>query len=214
MKILLLEDNVNLAEIIKEMLEEKGHNTDWFDDGEAALFASVNGYDCFILDIHVTSMDGLMLLKEIRDREKKTPVIIISAHIELETIQKAYMNGCNDFLKKPFYIYELEKKIDLLSPQHEEYLLLGGYLFNPQDEILYTPEHENIKLTVKERRFLSLLAKTPNIVVANETIEQYVWEGKDVSLMGLRSLIKRLRAKINDKCIETQNYGYRLVVMF
>ena len=96
MKILLLEDNVNLAEIIKEMLEEKGHNTDWFDDGEAALFASVNGYDCFILDIHVTSMDGLMLLKEIRDREKKTPVIIISAHIELETIQKAYMNGCNE----------------------------------------------------------------------------------------------------------------------
>lgn len=212
MKILLLEDNVNLAEIIQEMLEEKGHKVDWFDDGEKALFASMNGYDCFVLDIHVSSMDGIALLKEIRIREKVTPAIIISANIELETIQKAYMNGCNDFLKKPFYIYELEKKIDLLSPASHEYRLLGGYTYNTHDEILSTPDHQSIKLTLKERRFLSLLAKTPNVVIANEVIEQYVWEGKEVSLMGLRSLIKRLRAKVNEKCIETQNYGYRLIL--
>jgi len=213
MKILLLEDNVNLAEIIKEMLEEKGHKTDWFEDGETALIESVNGYDCFILDIHVANIDGLTLLKEIRERDKKTPAIIISANIELETIKKAYVAGCNDFLKKPFYIYELEKKIDLLSPPSNQYLLPSGYIFDAKDEILYAPNRENVKLTVKERRFLSLLAKTPNIVVSNESIEQYVWEGRDVSLMGLRSLIKRLRAKSDDKYIETQNYGYRLVTL-
>lgn len=212
MKILLLEDNINLAEIIQEMLEEKGHSVDRFEDGEAALFASINGYDCFILDIHVTSMDGITLLKEIREREKKTPVIIISANIELETIQKAYISGCNDFLKKPFYIYELEKKIDLLSPTSDKYVLSGGYKFHPKDEVLYTSDNQSVKLTLKERRFLALLAKTPNVVVTNEAIEHYVWEGHEVSLMGLRSLVKRLRAKMDDKCIETQNYGYRLVI--
>lgn len=212
MKILLLEDNTNLAEIIKEMLEEKGHRVDWFEDGEAALFASVNGYDCFVLDIHVASMDGIALLKEIRSRDKKTPTIIISANIELETIQKAYSSGCNDYLKKPFYVYELETKIDLLSPPSDAYLLPGGYVFSPRDEVLYAPDRQSVKLVLKERRFLSLLAKTPNVVVTNEAIEQYVWEGRDVSLTGLRSLVKRLRAKMDDKCIETQNYGYRLIV--
>lgn len=213
MKILLLEDNINLAEIIREILEEKGHHVDWFEDGEIALFHSVNGYDCFVLDIHVPNMDGLALLKEIRFREKKTPAIIISANIELETIQKAYVAGCNDFLKKPFYMYELERKIALLCPMPEHIFLHDGFTYDTHEEILYNAEAMPIKLTQKERRFMTLLSKTPNIIVSILAIEQYVWEGEDVSLSGLRSLVKRLRTKLFDKSIETQNYGYRLIVI-
>jgi DNA-binding response OmpR family regulator len=102
MKILLLEDNVSLAEIIKEVFEEKGFTLDWFVDGQEALYSIVDGYDCFILDIHVPRLNGVALLKEIRDRDSKTPAIIISSDIELETIQKAYASGCNDFLKNHF----------------------------------------------------------------------------------------------------------------
>jgi len=158
-------------------------------------------------------MDGIALLKEIRQREKKTPAIIISANIELETIQKAYIAGCHDFLKKPFYIYELERKIDLLCPANERLKLHNGLSYDLKDELLYDALNNVMKLTLKERRLMTLLAKTPNIIVSIELIEQYVWEGEDVGIAGLRSLVKRLRTKLCEKSIETQNYGYRLVVL-
>ncbi|RXJ66667.1 DNA-binding response regulator [Halarcobacter ebronensis] len=211
MKILLLEDNVSLAEIIKEMFEEKGLIVDWFKDGEEALYAIINGYDCFVLDINVPSLSGLNLLKEIRDRDKTTPAIIISSNIELETIQKAYVNGCNDFLKKPFYIYELECKVDLLCKNEKNINLCEGFSYNLKDEILYDKENNSVKLTHKEKRLLTLLCKTPNITVSLEVIEQYVWEGEIVGISGIRSLIKRVRLKICKEFIQTENYGYKLI---
>ncbi|WP_425353000.1 response regulator transcription factor [Sulfurospirillum barnesii] len=212
-KILLLEDNVSLAEIIQEMLEEKGYKIDWFEEGEEALFHSANGYDCFILDINVPNVNGLELLKEIRSREKKTPAIIISANIELETIQKAYGMGCNDFLKKPFYMYELERKIELLCSGLELMLLADGFSYELQEELLYDAKKNVVKLTPKESRFMRLLAKTPNKLVTIDAIEQYVWEGDEVSLSGIRSLVKRLRTKLSEKSIETQSYGYALLTL-
>lgn len=211
MKILLLEDNVNLAEIIKEMFEEKGLSVDWFQDGQEALYAIINGYDCFILDINVPTLSGLKLLEEIRDRDKNTPTIIISSNIELETIQKAYVHGCNDFLKKPFYIYELERKVDLLCKNEKKIDFCNGFSYNLEEEILFDEKNDSVKLTQKEKRLLTLLCKTPNKTVTLETIEQYVWEGEIVGISGIRSLIKRVRSKICKEFIQTENYGYKLV---
>ena len=90
MKILLLEDNKRLSNLIIEALEEKGYKVDWFEDGKVALESIYNGYDCFILDINVPGMDGLSLLKELRVMDDKTPAIIISVNVELETIKDAY----------------------------------------------------------------------------------------------------------------------------
>ncbi|RXJ86076.1 DNA-binding response regulator [Arcobacter sp. CECT 8985] len=211
MKILLLEDNISLAEIIKEMFKEKGLNVDWFEDGEEALYNITNGYDCFILDINVPSLDGLNLLKEIRSRDKTTPAIIISSNIEFETIKKAYNTGCNDFLKKPFYIYELECKVDLLCNKEEEIIFCNNISYNLKEEILYDKNKNSIKLTQKEKRLLTLLCKTPNIAVSLDAIEQYVWEGEIVGISGIRSLIKRIRSKVCKEFIQTDNYGYKLI---
>lgn len=212
MKILLLEDNVSLAEIIKEVFEEKGFSLDWFVDGQEALYSIINGYDCFILDVHVPGLNGFALLKEIRDRDAKTPAIIISSDIELETIQRAYASGCNDFLKKPFYIYELECKVDLLAKKEGFLHLSNGYMFDSKNEVLYDTAKNIIKLTLKEKRLLTLLSKTPNIIVSLDLIEQYVWEGELVGISGIRSLIKRVRAKISKEVLQTENYGYKLIV--
>lgn len=211
MKILLLEDNVSLAEIIKEMFEEKGLSVDWFQDGQEALYEIINGYDCFILDINVPSLSGLNLLKEIRDRDKKTPAIIISSNIEFETIQKAYLSGCNDFLKKPFYIYELECKVDLLCKSEEKIFFSDDFYYDLKEEVLFDKENNSIKITQKEKRLLTLLCKTPNITVSLEVIEQYVWEGEIVGISGIRSLIKRIRSKVCKDFIRTENYGYKLI---
>lgn len=212
MKILLLEDNINLAEIIKEMFEEKGLVVDLFEDGLEALYAIVNGYDCFILDINVPSLNGLNLLKEIRDRDKNTPAIIISSNIEFETIKKAYGQGCNDFLKKPFYIYELECKVNLLCKNENIINLCNGFSYKLEDEVLLDKQNNSIKLTQKEKRLLNLLSKTPNRIVSLEVIENYVWEGELVGISGIRSLIKRVRSKVCKEFIQTENYGYKLLI--
>ncbi len=87
MKILVLEDNERLANLIVEALEQKKYHATLFTDGKKALKAIDNGFDCFILDINVPGMDGISLLKEIRTMDAHTPAIIISANIDLDTIQ-------------------------------------------------------------------------------------------------------------------------------
>ena len=93
MKILLLEDNKRLSNLIIEALTQSSYKVYHFEDGKRALEAIDDGFDCFILDINVPGIDGLSLLKQIRLLDEKTPAIIISANIELETIRRAYGKG-------------------------------------------------------------------------------------------------------------------------
>jgi DNA-binding response OmpR family regulator len=109
---------------------------------------------------------------------------------------------------------ELERKIALLCPAPTRLGLQRGFTFDTGEELLYDKESKAIKLTLKERRFLALLAKTPNIIVSLHAIEDYVWEGEETSLSSIRSLVKRLRGKLGEESIETQNYGYRLLVPY
>ena len=71
-----------------------------------------NLYDLYIIDINIPKISGLELLKYIRQKDLKTPVVIITASLELENIKTAYKNGCDEYIKKPFYLEELEIKID------------------------------------------------------------------------------------------------------
>lgn len=111
MKILLLEDNKKLNSTIIKRLEIKGYEIDGFTDGQDAYDAISDGYNCFILDINVPNVDGIEILKRIRKYYKEVPVIIISATVELDIIKESYDFGCNDYIKKPFFIDELEIKI-------------------------------------------------------------------------------------------------------
>ncbi len=210
MKILLLEDNENLSEIIVEMLEEKNYKVDTFCDGEEAYNNIINGYDCFVLDINVPNIDGLTILKTIRECQKDVPIIIITSNIELETVKKAYEKGCNDFLKKPFYIYELETKIDQLCKKNNIFNLKEGFYFDINLETLFNKKNKLVKLTHKETLFLIFSLKYANSPLSLEAIEQYVWEGEISSLMSIRQMIKRLRSKLPKNTIETTSCGYIL----
>ncbi|MGB5918190.1 response regulator transcription factor [Arcobacter sp.] len=210
MKVLVLEDNESLLELITEELEDMGYEVSSFNDGLDALEHCIDGFDCFILDINVPNVDGISLLKEIRNRDKTTPAIIISANFELENVKKAYSNGCNDFLKKPFYMYELETKIKQLCHLGEEKNLLANYTYNLSSETLFDENKEAVKLTRKERRFISLLIKHENKMTPLEYIEDYVWEGEMTTSVGIRSMIKRLRVKLPDGMIVSQHFGYEI----
>ena len=212
MKILLLEDNKRLSNLIIEALEEKNYKVDWFEDGKIALESIYNGYDCFILDINVPGLDGLTLLKELRTMNSSTPAIIISANVELETIKDAYIKGCDEYIKKPFYIYELELKLDKLCKKENSSIKLPmDFVYVMEKEKLFDEKNEEVKLAKKEILLFNLFAKNLEKVITFEQIEQYVWEGDLTTNENIRSLIKRLRKKLpNDTIISQGGMGYIL----
>lgn len=211
MKILVLEDNENLCNFIKTSLEKEGYVIDTFYDGKDALEVLNNGYSCFILDINVASIDGISILKTIRMYSKNIPVIIISSNHELEKIQISYELGCDDYLKKPFLMYELIQKVKKLCQIKQQiFNFTNNFFYDYDNRNLQGPKGE-IKLAKKEILFLELLCKNPTRIFTFEEIENYVWEGEETTLINIRGLIKRLRKKIPEKAINiVKGIGYKL----
>ncbi len=203
MKILLLEDNKKLNETIKKRLMLKGYQVDACTDGQTALEKVTEGYSCFILDINVPNVDGIKILKKIREFYKDIPVIIISATVELDIIKESYDFGCNDYLKKPFFIDELEIKIEKLCNIKDDFLYFDeGCYFDYKSSTVVIDEEEQ-RLTKKERLLMNLFLTKKNQVLSYESIENYVWEGSFASLESIRSLIRRLRKILKKDYIQT-----------
>ncbi len=212
MKILLLEDNARLANLIKDVLEKENYKVDLTDDGEKALNMLADGYHCYILDINVPSIDGISILETIRLYHKNIPVIIISSNHNLDKIQKSYELGCDDYLKKPFYMYELVQKVKkLLLPKKHIVNLWDDFCYNVNDKRLYQNGKKDIKLAKKEILFLELFIKDKKKIVNYEQMQEYIWEGKETNMENIRALIKRLRKKLPKGAIESvKDIGYKL----
>lgn len=125
--------------------------------------------------------------------DEKTPAIIISANVDLDTIKNAYSKGCDEYIKKPFYIYELETKLKKLCiKEQSEVNLKDGFIYNISKETLYE-NNELVKLAKKEILLMTLFVKNYDKVVTFEQIEQYVWQGDLTTNENIRALVKRLR---------------------
>ncbi|MFA7090310.1 MAG: response regulator transcription factor [Arcobacteraceae bacterium] len=203
MKILLLEDNVKLNQTITKRLELKGYKVDAFIDGLEAYHNITEGYNIFILDINVPSLDGVKLLKKIREYYDEVPIIIISASVELDMIKEAYDFGCNDYLKKPFFIDELEIKIDKLCKINDNFIYFDeNCYFDFKSSALWC-DNQEIRVTKKEKLLLNLFLSHKNKLVTFDTIESYVWEGSVTTLESIRSLIRRVRKLLPKEYIHT-----------
>ena len=211
MKILILEDNIELCNIMKKTLEQESYKVDTFIDGNDALDVILNGYSCFILDINVPSIDGIEVLEYIRQNHSDIPVIIISSNHELQNIQKSYEKGCNDYLKKPFFMYELVQKVKSLCKLENKFIIFNkDCKYNFIDHILYN-KNEKIVLAKKEILFLELFSQNINKIVSYNEIDEYVWEGDYTNLDNIRALVKRLRKKIPHNSIKiVTGIGYTL----
>ena len=203
MKILLLEDNEKLNKTIKKRLELKNYIIDAFINGEDAYKSITKGYSCFILDINVPNIDGIKILKKIRESYTEVPIIIISGTVELKIIKQAYDFGCNDFLKKPFFIDELEIKIEKLCNIKKETISFDKDCYFDFKSSLITMNNKEFRLTKKEKLLLNLFLSKKNQVISYEEIENYVWENSFASLESIRSLIRRLRKAIGNNYIKT-----------
>lgn len=203
MKILLLEDNQKLNDTISKRLKIKGYNVLSFTDGAFALEAISEGFSCFVLDINVPNIDGIKILKKIREIYPELPVIIISASVELDVIKEAYDFGCSDFLKKPFFIDELEIKIERYCQVQDDKIEFDKDCYFDFKSSLIIVNNEEKRLTKKEKLLLNLFITKKNQVISYESIENYVWEGNFATLESIRSLIRRVRKVLDKEYIQT-----------
>jgi DNA-binding response OmpR family regulator len=217
MKVLLLEDEFMLLSSIKSFLLSKDIVVDCCKSGKEAISASKkNEYDMYILDINVPDISGLDVLKKIRASDKYTPIIIITAMIDIETLEKAYSLGCNEYLKKPFNLRELEIRMNKLAEESDELLvqISDHYVFDIKKNSLYF-DSQLQKMTKNQNKFLNVLAQQAGKVVSFKDIRLLVWGNNDISDITIRSLVNRLREELKEDIIETfRGTGYRVIQNF
>jgi len=210
MKLMLVEDEYVLNKAIKSYLVYKGFNVDGFTDGLEALENITDGYDLFILDVDIPHISGIELLEEIRKVYKFTPIIIISATIDMNMITQAYNKGCNDYLKKPFDIKELALKILAHTRDLEGEVTLSQGLIYDKNRQLLEYKGRNINLTLKEQQFISILLQNRGNLISHEHLEMAIWSAGG-STPHLRQLVSRLRKKLPLEIIENRvGEGYMI----
>lgn len=220
MKILLLEDDYNYNESIKEYLESLGFEVDAFFDGESALDAIMQKcYYLFLLDVKVPKISGHELISHIKNAGITTPIIITTSLTDIDNIAIGYELGCNDYLKKPFELKELELRINELIKKHYktdndgEFKLGCGFVFNFTTGEL-TKESINVNLTLKEQDLVRFLIQRKNTFCDIEVLREHVWEGKEISYADIRMYIRKIRLKVNDDFIKSsRGLGYKIDVV-
>lgn len=217
MKILLLEDDFSLNKIICTFLRQKNYYVDSFSNGDEAVKQLLQAqYDLCIFDINVPCIDGHSVLEFIRNENIQTPVIMMSAMTDLETIKRSYSNGCDDYLKKPFEIEELMLRVEYmlkhLMPQHDDRVRLGyGYTYDTTKEALYKNDNE-MELSVKEQLMLSLFVQHIGSTVTTQMLRDYVWNGENVEAVSMRTIIHKLKSKLKSgMIINLRGIGYKLL---
>ena len=199
MDILLIEDDIQLNTTVKKFLESLKHNVSKAYDGIEAIETIEKGdFDLYIIDINLPNINGLDIVRYIRQVDLSVPIVVITAATELHNFENAFINGCNEFIKKPFYLEELKIRIDNLLNCHidETIFISNNTSFNMKKEEL-SIENNVIHLRKKEKRLLKLLLKNKNFTVKTETIENYVWENEIKDYYPIRQLINDLRNKFN-----------------
>lgn len=213
MKIMLIEDEYSIAQAIKRYLEDSGSDVDAFFDGAEAMKELERGvvYDAYIVDINLPGASGLEILAKIKKTSEQLPVIIISADSNIETIDKAYKLGAEDYLKKPFHIKELAIKLAKLSKNSTLKISFGdGFVFDTTARKLFKDDAE-VELTKKELLFLELLLQNRGKIVTNDHIQNIVYEYNYMSDLALRTLVKRVRLKVGKELvINVSGLGYKI----
>ncbi len=215
-KILLLEDDVILQEIIEEFLVEKGYEVESFYDGEEALDAAMRGrYDMLLLDVNVPQIDGFEMLEYLREIRNHTPAIFITSLNDLKNLRRGFDLGADDYLKKPFDLDELLIRIEHhLRYKDEDLSRCGPYTFNPQRHYLERKGGERIMLKAKEAAILAYLLKRRNELVTFDELIANVWDDdQSPAYATIRTYIKNLRKVLGHEMIENiKGEGYRLAL--
>ena len=224
MKILIVEDEPALRELIQRSLEKERYITEVAPDYDTAIEkVEVYDYDCILLDIMLPGGNGLDLLKHLKDLHKKENVIVISAKDSLEDKILGLELGADDYLPKPFHLAELNARVkSVLRRKHrdgEHAIVLGNVRLLP-DSFQVWINNEQLELSRKEYDILHYFMNRPNRMVNKNTLAESVW-GDHIDqvdnfdfiyaqIKNLRKKLKNHKASIEIKAV--YGFGYKLVM--
>ncbi len=214
-KILLLEDDPLFGETLVDILEDEEFEVTLCPNGQAALDATYNShFDLYLLDINVPLIDGVTLLKELRNAEDETPAIFVTSHKEKEMMQEGFMNGGDDYIVKPFDNDELLLRINALLRRFKkkEELCRCGLCIDQARKVI-TYNSQELELSKREFEVLSLLIKNANSVVSKEMIIDELYNVSEGGSEGaIRVYINRIKQLLPELSVENiRGIGYKLV---
>jgi DNA-binding response OmpR family regulator len=218
--VLLAEDEVSLAKLVKESLESKHFNVTIANDGRQAIELYKNTkFDILVLDIMMPKIDGFTLLQEVRLKNREIPVLFLSAKSQAHDVVKGFELGANDYLKKPFSIIELIVRIHNLikkSSLSSEIDAFGNFKFNVSKQTLQYKNEEKQILTHREASLLNHLLKNKNNVLERDFVLKELWGKNDFfNARSMDVFITKLRKKLKKdesvKIVNVRGFGYKLI---
>lgn len=222
MKLLVVEDEMQLADALTEILKRNRYIVDTVYDGIDGLDSALTGvYDCIILDIMLPGMNGLEILRNLRKEKISTPVLLLTARSEIEDKINGLDCGADDYLTKPFVTGELLARVRALTRRKgeifdENKLIFNGLELNKNScSMIY--EGNDVKLSLKEYQIMELLISNTNRILPKERIIEKIWGYEsDVEYNNIEVYISFLRKKLSAIGTNTQiktarGIGYSLV---
>lgn len=223
MKILLLEDDLDLCKNIKFSLEKEGYVVDSCNDSETALLYALNtdySYDIAIVDRMLPIIDGLTIIQSMRKKGISIPVIIITAMDTLDNRIEGLDGGADDYLVKPFHIQELLARVRALTRRPNNMFLsekikYGDLIFDKNSRTLST-KTKSLLLTSKESELIFVFMQNPEILFSREQLILKVWgSSSDVEMGNVDNYISFLRKRLKDlksycKIVTVYGTGYKL----
>jgi two-component system, OmpR family, response regulator len=203
MRVLVIEDDRETAQFLQKSLKESGHSADLAGDGETGLvMAKDGGYDILIVDRMLPRLDGLSVVKELRNHGSRTPVLILSALGDVDDRVKGLRAGGDDYLTKPYAYSEFLARIEALArravPEEQETRYAVGDLVLDRLSHRVTRSGEPITLQPREYRLLEYLMKHAGQVVTRTMLLENVWDYHfDPQTNVIDVHVSRLRSKID-----------------
>lgn len=225
-KILYVEDEESLGQIVSESIESRGYDVRFFQTAAASLKSFCNDCpDICILDIMLPDKDGFDLANDIRNIDKQVPIVFLTAKSKIADIKKGFNLGAIDYIKKPFSIEELIIRLDailrkekgiVVKPEKTDTYNIGNYLFKFNHQTLKIGS-KTINITSREAELLKLLIENKNSVLKREIVLNSIWG--DDSFFNARSMdvfITKLRKHLsgdpNVEIINIRGVGYKIVI--
>lgn len=219
MRVLLIEDELKVAQFVARGLEEEGYSVETAHDGKVGLQRiHEENYDILLLDLMIPEIDGLQLLKQIRSEGIDTPVLIITAKSAKEDVVKGLDTGSDDYLTKPFSFDELLARMRVLLRRRSQPVAITleyhDLKLDTYGRKLLTGPRET-ELTEKEFLIMEYLMKNPEKPVTRKEIAEHVWNSQDDSSnivdVYINFLRKKMEALSNKRYINTvRGVGYIL----
>ena len=223
MRVLIIEDEFNLADVISESLKKEKYQVDIRTDGEEGYFDALTGiYDLIILDVMLPHMNGFDILKGLREENIESKVIMLTAKSELSDKLNGFEKGANDYLSKPFHIEELlarvnaqlKNQIDVSKKDLVEY---GDLSLDINKSLITCNENnQSIELVCKEFQLLEYFMKNSEQILSKEQIYDKVWgmeneiesNNLEAYLSFIRKKLKAIESKVTIK--SCRGLGYKM----